>query len=67
MSLLTYGMIGDRLSDFVADLKEFTEFSNPDIGRVILNLGAIREECDRRVGEALLREQDTIRAERWSS
>lgn len=54
MSLLTYGMIGDRLSDLVAELREFDELSNPDIERVISNLNAIREECDLRVMEAIL-------------
>lgn len=46
--LLTYGMIGDRLSDLVAELREFDEVSNPAIQRVISNLDAIREDCDKR-------------------
>jgi hypothetical protein len=48
MSLLTYGMIGDRLSDLVADLRDFDELSNPAIARVVLDLNAIREDCDKR-------------------
>ena len=54
MSLLTYGMIGDRLSDLVAELREFDELSNPAIAATIFTLNAIREECDRKVGGALM-------------
>jgi hypothetical protein len=58
MSLLTYGIIGDRLSDLVAELREFDEVSNPDIHRVILNLSQIREDCDRRSLAILIPRED---------
>ena len=52
VTVLTYGMIGDRLSDLVHELSDFDKVSNPDVQRIIMNLDAIREECDRRVGHA---------------
>ena len=54
MSLLTYGMIGDRLSDLVAELREFDELSNPAIAATIFTLNAIREECDIKVVDAMM-------------
>jgi hypothetical protein len=58
MSLLTYGIIGDRLSDLVAELREFDELSNPTIAATIFTLNAIREECDRKSMSVLIPRED---------
>ena len=60
--MLTYGMIGDRLSDLVDELMELNldspddtsdPYNKSSIARVIGGLETVRIECDRKVGEAL--------------
>ena len=55
---LTYGMIGDRLSDLVAELEELcngtTDYHRAsEMANVIGDLIAIRKRCDAKVMEAL--------------
>jgi len=56
---LTYGMIGDRLSDLVAELHELNDDpdkryycpANDELELVVTQLDAIRVECDAMSGK----------------